>query len=71
MNTDEPSGIDLYEFKNNNRTVVEPYLLLWYVASGSNKPKVWSMNDVPDVTDPAYASSYKDSNMGFVIEYGG
>ena len=70
LNSSEPSGIDIYEYKNTGNKVAEPYLLLWYISAGNGAPKEWSMNDAPDVTDPKY-TNYKDSNMGYIIEYGG
>lgn len=61
----EPSGYDAYEYVNSGTLIREPYLLLWYVASSEGAAKEWSLNDVCDVSDNA---SYKDSNMGFVMQ---
>ncbi len=57
----EPSGYDAYQYQTDGKLVREPYLLLWMASDSSS----WTLNDAPDVTN---YSSYKDSNMGYIMQ---
>lgn len=63
----EPSGYDIYEYRNKGNMILEPYLLLWNLLPDGKFGSEWSLNDVPDVSN---YDQYKTSNMGFIMQNG-
>ena len=57
----EPSGYDGTEYQKSGTLVREPYLLLWKAKADAD----WTLNDVPDLTG---YDTYKDSNMGYILQ---
>lgn len=57
----EPSGYDATEYQKSGTLLREPYLLLWKAKADAD----WTLNDVPDLTN---YDSYKDSNMGYILQ---
>lgn len=65
LDTREPSGYDIYEYRNKGNMIYEPYLLLWDLSPEGKASSEWTLNDVPDVSG---YDQYKSSNMGFIMQ---